>query len=441
MEFSKNSNSIKKEIFDKIGKFYSLEKEKDKFIPGQSKVNCSGRVYDEKEIISLVDAALEFWLTSGRFTREFENNFCRFLKVKHTLLVNSGSSANLLAIASLTSPELGKKRLIPGDEVITTAVAFPTTVNPIVQNQLVPVFLDVELPTYNINPKELEMAITKKTKAIFLAHTLGNPFDIDTIMKITKKYNLFLIEDACDALSSKYRGKFTGTFGDIGTFSFYPAHHITMGEGGALVTNNDKLKIIIQSFRDWGRACWCEPGKDNTCGKRFKWKLGKLPYGYDHKYMYSHLGYNLKITDLQAAIGVEQLKKLPQFMEIRQNNFNLLYSGLKKYQKFIILPKATPFSHPSWFGFLISVKKNSSFTKNDLVEYLEKNNIATRMLFAGNITKQPAYKNVKYRIVGSLRNTDFIMQNTFWIGVYPGINKEKIGYILEKFDNFFKTRL
>lgn len=436
-----SSSSVKKEIFKKIRTLYNLEKNKIKFVPGKSKINCSGRIYDEKEIIFLVDAALEFWLTAGRFTKEFENNFSHFLNAKHTLLVNSGSSANLLAITVLTSPELGKKRLLPGDEVITTAAAFPTTVNPIVQNQLIPVFLDIELPTYNIDPEKLKRAISKKTKAIFLAHTLGNPFDIDTVMKIAKKYNLFLIEDACDALGSKYKGKLVGTFGDIATFSFYPAHHITMGEGGALVTNNDKLKMLIQSFRDWGRACWCEPGKDNTCGKRFKWKLGRLPYGYDHKYIYSHLGYNLKITDLQAAIGVEQLKKLPNFIRIRKNNFSLLYEGLKKYQNYLILAKATALSEPSWFGFLISVKESSSFTKNELVEYLEKNKIATRMLFAGNITKQPAYRNVKYRIVGSLKNTDFVMQNTFWIGVYPGINKEKIDYILDKFDNFFKTKL
>lgn len=434
-------NKIKKEIFKKIKRLYSLDKNKFRFVPGKTRVNCSGRVYDEKEITSLVDAALEFWLTAGRFTKQFEDSFCKFLKVKYALLVNSGSSANLLAIAALTSPQLGSRRLLPGDEVITTACAFPTTVNPLVQNQLIPVFLDIELPTYNVMPEGIEKAISKRTKAIFLAHTLGNPFDIDGVVKIAKKYNLFFIEDACDALGSKYKGRLVGTFSDIGTFSFYPAHHITMGEGGALVTNNNKLKIVIQSFRDWGRACWCDTGMDNTCGRRFKWKLGRLPYGYDHKYIYSHLGYNFKITDLQAAIGVEQLKKLPDFIRIRKNNFKILYEGLKKYRDYLILPQATASSCPSWFGFLISVKKNSRFTKNDLVEYLEKNNIATRMLFTGNITKQPAYKNVKYRIVGSLKNTDFVMQNTFWIGVYPGLTKEMISYVLDKFSSFFRQRL
>ncbi|MDD5165798.1 MAG: lipopolysaccharide biosynthesis protein RfbH [Candidatus Omnitrophica bacterium] len=438
---NKRNQKLKSDIFKKVRAFYKLENQPNRFIPGETKVNCSGRVYDEKEIISLVDSALEFWLTSGRFAREFEEGFCRFLKCKHTLLVNSGSSANLLAVTTLTSPELGKKRLEPGDEIITTAAAFPTTVSPIVQNQLVPVFLDVELPGYNINPKIVEKAVTKKTKAIFVAHTLGNPFDLTKIVKIAKKYGLFLIEDACDALGSKYKGRYVGTFGDIGTFSFYPAHHITMGEGGALVTNNDKLKVIIQSFRDWGRACWCEPGEDNCCGRRFEWKLGDLPYGYDHKYIYSHLGYNLKATDMQAAIGVEQLKKLGKFIRIRSRNFELLYAGLKKYEDYLILPKANPGALPSWFGFLISVKKGAGFSKNELVEYLEKNKIATRMLFAGNIIKQPVFKDIKYRVSGTLENTDFIMQSTFWIGVYPGINREMVNYILERFAHFFKNRL
>lgn len=435
----RKSDSLKKEIFKKVRDFYKLGISKPGFIPGKTRINCSGRIYDEKEIISLVDSALEFWLTTGRFAKKFEDNFCDFLKTKYCLLVNSGSSANLLAISALTSPELGKRSLMPNDEVISTAAAFPTTVNPIAQNQLVPVFLDVELPTYNINSKHLKQAITKKTKAIFLAHTLGNPFNLREVVDIAKKHDLFLIEDACDALGSKYNDEYAGTFGDIGTFSFYPAHHITMGEGGALITNNAKLKEIIQSFRDWGRACWCEPGRDNCCGKRFEWKLGRLPAGYDHKYIYSHLGYNLKATDLQAAIGVEQLKKLSDFMLIRKSNFNSLYEGLKKYRNYIILPKAEVDSSPSWFGFLISVKPNAGFTKNELVEYLEKNKIATRMLFAGNITKQPAYKNIKYRIVGTLKNTDFIMHNTFWIGVYPGITKEMISYILNKFARFFEN--
>jgi CDP-6-deoxy-D-xylo-4-hexulose-3-dehydrase len=431
---------IKKDIFKKVKEFYKLENQGRSFVPGKSKVNCSGRVYDEKEMISLIDSALEFWLTAGRFAEEFEERFCKFLKCKHTLLVNSGSSANLLAVTALTSSELGKRRLEPGDEVITTAAAFPTTVNPIVQNQLVPVFLDVKLPDYNIDVGMIERAITKKTKAIFIAHTLGNPFDLSGISRIVKKHGLFLIEDACDALGSKYKNQYVGTFGDIGTFSFYPAHHITMGEGGALVTNSDLFKNIIQSFRDWGRACWCGTGQDNCCGKRFKWRLGKLPYGYDHKYIYSHLGYNLKATDMQAAIGVEQLKKLRGFISIRERNFKLIYQGLKKYQDYIILPKATANSSPSWFGFLISVKKNAGFSKNELVEYLEKNKIATRMLFAGNIIKQPAYRDIKFRQLGSLENTDFIMHNSFWIGVYPGIDRRNIKYILDIFASFFKNQ-
>ncbi len=440
MKITEKQKEIKKKIFTLVSDFYRIEKRQERFVPGTTRVNCSGRVYDEKEIISLVEAALEFWLTSGRFTKDFESRFCNFLGVRHTLLVNSGSSANLLAIAALTSPELGKRRLLPEDEIITTAAAFPTTVNPIIQNRLIPVFLDVELPSYNIDPVTLEKAVSKKTKAIFLPHTLGNPFDVAEVLKIAKKYGLFLIEDACDALGSKYDGKFTGTFGDINTFSFYPAHHITMGEGGAVITNNDKLKNIIQSFRDWGRACWCKIGFDNCCGRRFKWKLGKLPYGYDHKYTYSHLGYNLKATDMQAAIGVEQLKKLPGFIALRNRNFNMLYDGLKKYRDRLILPEATPNSSPSWFGFLLSVRKNAGFSKNELVEYLEKNKIATRMLFAGNIIKQPAYKDIKYRRVGTLKNTDFIMQNTFWIGVYPAIKDKQINYILETFHRFFKNR-
>lgn len=439
MDNSDSIRSLKEEIFDKIRNLFKQENAPRAFKPGESKVNCSGRVYDEREIISLVDASLEFWLTAGRFVSSFERDFCDFLKIKFSLLVNSGSSANLLAISALTSSELKKKRLKPHDEVITTAAAFPTTVNPIVQNQLVPVFIDVELPTYNIDPERIEKAISKKTKAIFLAHTMGNPFDARKVSRICRKHGLFFIEDACDALGTKYQDRYAGTFADIGTFSFYPAHHITMGEGGAVVTNNDKLRIIMQSLRDWGRACWCGLGEDGKCGKRFKWKSGGLPYGYDHKYTYSHLGYNLQITDLQAAIGVEQLKKLPQFLEIREKNYSLLYNGLRKYQDYLILPESIACSIPSWFGFLISVKKNNKFTKNKLVEYLEKNKIVTRMLFAGNITKQPAYKNSKYRIFGSLKNTDYIMNNTFWIGVYPGINEEMIGYVLERFDAFFKN--
>jgi CDP-6-deoxy-D-xylo-4-hexulose-3-dehydrase len=434
------SNNIKKEIFNLVTKYY-IEKHKVKvFVPGKTYIPYAGRVYDEKEIISLVDSALDFWLTAGRFAKQFENDFAKFLGVKHCVLTNSGSSANLLAISALTSPKLGERRLKPGDEVLTTACAFPTTVNPIIQNNLIPVFMDVDVGTYNIKTDKIEGSISKKTKAIFLAHTLGNPFDLDKICKICEKYNLWLIEDNCDALGSRYNEKYTGTFGHIATFSFYPAHHITMGEGGALVTNDNQLKKLIKSFRDWGRDCWCEPGCDNTCGKRFGWQLGNLPFGYDHKYIYSHIGYNLKITDMQAAIGVEQLKKLPLFIKARKNNFKLLYEGLKKYEKYFILPEVESKADPSWFGFLLTVRSDAGFTRDEIVKYLENNKIAIRMLFAGNIIRHPSFENVKYRINGNLKNTDFIMNNTFWVGVYPGYTEKIIKYLLEKIFTFIKKR-
>jgi len=429
---------MKKEIFDLITKYYKEKHETKPFVPGKTYIQYAGRVYNEKEMISLVDSALDFWLTAGRFAKQFEEEFAKFLGAKHCILTNSGSSANLLAISALTSPKLGERRLRPGDEVITTACAFPTTVNPIIQNNLIPVFVDVDVETYNIQVDKIERAISNKTKAIFLAHTLGNPFDIDKILEICKKYNLWLIEDNCDALGSKYNGKYTGTFGHIATFSFYPAHHITMGEGGALVTNDIQLEKLIKSFKDWGRDCWCEPGCDNTCGKRFGWQLGTLPYGYDHKYIYSHIGYNLKITDMQAAIGVEQLKKLPSFIEARKKNFMLLYEGLKKYKKYFILPEIEPKADPGWFGFLITVREDAEFTRDEIVKYLENNKIATRMLFAGNIIRHPGFENVKYRVFGNLKNTDFIMNNTFWIGVYPGLSDEQLKYIIDKFSTFMK---
>jgi len=431
---------IKKEIFDLVTKYYKEKHKTKPFIPGETYIQYAGRVYGEKEMISLVDSALDFWLTAGRFAKQFEEEFAKLLGVKYCILTNSGSSANLLAISALTSPKLGERRLKPGDEVITTACAFPTTVNPIIQNNLVPVFVDVDIGTYNIQVDKIEAALSKKTKAIFLAHTLGNPFDLDKILEICKKYNLWLIEDNCDALGSKYNGKYTGTFGHIATFSFYPAHHITMGEGGALVTNDTQLERLIKSFRDWGRDCWCEPGCDNTCGKRFEWKLGSLSFGYDHKYIYSHIGYNLKITDMQAAIGVEQLKKLPVFIEARKKNFILLYEGLKKYEKYFILPEIEPKADPSWFGFLITVRKDVGFTRDEIVKYLENNKIATRMLFAGNIVRHPSFENVNYRVCGNLKNTDFIMNNTFWIGVYPGLSSEMIDYIINKIGKFIKKR-
>ncbi|MBU2102347.1 MAG: lipopolysaccharide biosynthesis protein RfbH [Candidatus Omnitrophica bacterium] len=434
----KTELEIRKEIFKKILELFRLKEQQKKFIPGKTKINYAGRVYDEKELINLADALLDFWLTSGRYAKQFEEQFAELLGTKHCLLTNSGSSANLLAISALTSPMLTNKRLKPGDEVIVTACGFPTTLNPIIQNNLIPVFIDIEPGTYNIQAESIEKAISKKTKAIVVAHTLGNPAAIDKIMQIVKKYNLWFIEDNCDALGSKYKGQLTGTFGQISTSSFYAPHHITMGEGGAVLTNDPLLRRIIMSFRDWGRACWCETGHDNTCGKRFKWQLGKLPLGYDHKYIYSHIGYNLKITDLQAAIGCAQLKKLSKFIEVRKKNFNYLYNHLRKYEKYFIMPQATKNSEPSWFGFPLLVKEGAPFSRNGIVEYLEHNKIATRMLFGGNLTKQPAYANIKCRIPFGLKNTDLVMSNLFWIGVYPGIGEKQIAFITATFDNFIK---
>ena len=432
-----NEKTLRNEIFQKVKELYLLRKEEpNDFIPGDSYIPYAGRVYDEKEIISLVDSALDFWLTAGRYANQFETEFAEFLGVKHCLLTNSGSSANLLAVSALTSPKLGEKRLKPGDEVITVAAAFPTTVNPIIQNNLVPVFVDVDLGTYNIQADKIEEAISDKTRAIFIAHTLGNPFNLKEVMEIAEKYDLWVIEDNCDALGSKYNGQYTGTFGHIATFSFYPPHHMTMGEGGALVTNDAQLKRLIESFRDWGRDCWCEPGCDNSCGKRFEWQLGELPFGYDHKYIYSHIGYNLKLTDMQAAIGVEQLKKLPSFIEARKQNFRMLYDGLKKCEDYFILPEIEPEADPSWFGFLLTVREDAGFTKDDIVKYLEEHKIATRMLFAGNITKHPCFEDVEYRVSGGLVNTDRIMNDTFWIGLYPGLSDHHLKFMLERIRDF-----
>lgn len=430
---------IREKIFGQVKELYSLRRDQEKFIPGKTPVNYAGRIYNEREMISLVDASLDFWLTAGRYAKKFEKKFARFLGMKYCLLTNSGSSANLLAVSALTSSKLGRKRLKPGDEIVTTACGFPTTLNPIIQCKLIPVFIDIDIGTYNIQVGKIEGAITKRTRAIFIAHTLGNPADINKILQIVRRYNLWFIEDNCDSLGSEYRGKYTGTYGHISTYSFYPAHHITMGEGGAVLTNDPLLRSIILSFRDWGRECWCEPGHHNTCGRRFGWQLGKLPFGYDHKYIYSHIGYNLKVTDMQAAIGVEQLKKLPKFIKKRKENFRMLYDRFKKHGKYFVLPQAIKDSEPSWFGFPILVKKDAPFTRAGIVEYLEKNKIATRMLFGGNLIKQPAYQNTKYRIFGSLKNTDLVMNNLFWIGVYPGITKEKLKYILKIFDEFLRA--
>ena len=436
----RTKEKIKKEIFDKVLELYKLQKKQEKFIPGKTKVFYSGGIYNEKELINIIDSSLDFWLTMGKYADKFEEKLAKFLGMKYCLLTNSGSSANLLAISALTSPELKDRRLKPGDEVITTACGFPTTLSPIIQNNLIPVFIDVELGTYNINVDKIEEAITEKTKAIFFAHTLGNPANLDKIMKIVEKYNLWFIEDNCDALGSKYKGKYTGTFGQMSTYSFFPAHHITMGEGGAVVTNSPKLKKIIASFRDWGRHCWCKPGHDNTCKKRFKWQLGDLPFGYDHRYIYSHIGYNLKATDMQAAVGVEQLNKLPGFIKKRKENFKLFYKALKKYEKWFVLPEATENSEPSWFGFPLLVKENRLFSRDEIVHYLEDNKIVTRMLFGGNLIKQPAYKDITYRVVGSLENTDLVMNNLFFIGVYSGITKEKLNYVVKIFDKFFEKK-
>lgn len=426
-------------ILNLVKEYYKETFVQQSFEPGKTSIPFAGRFFSEEEMVNLIDASLDFWLTTGRYAEEFETQFAEFMQQRSCLLVNSGSSANLVAFSTLTSELLKTKRILPGNEVITVAAGFPTTVNPIVQYGAVPVFVDVDLETFNIKSSLVESAVTEKTKAIMLAHTLGNPFDIDTVKSIAEKYGLFLIEDCCDAVGSTYRGKMVGTFGDLATTSFYPAHHITMGEGGSVLTRNPLLKRIAISMRDWGRDCYCDPGCDNTCGRRFKGQYGNLPKGYDHKYVYSHIGYNLKVTDMQAAIGVAQLKKLPDFIQKRKDNFNKLYNGLKQYEEYLILPKATPNSDPSWFGFPFNIRENSKFNRNDLAEFLEEHKILTRQLFAGNMTKQPAYKNVNYRISDTLDNTDYIMHNTIFIGVYPGIDDIRMNFILSVFDKFFNN--
>jgi len=434
----RNEKEIREEIFERVSELYQLRRSCTQFIPGKSRINYAGRVYDEREMISLVDASLDFWLTTGRYAKQFEKGLADFIGMRYCLLTNSGSSANLLAISALTSPKLGERRLRPGDEVITTACGFPTTLNPIIQNNLIPVFNDVELGTYNIQADGIEEAITDKTKAIFVSHTLGNPVELEKILKLAKDYDLWFIEDNCDALGSKFKGRYTGSFGHISTCSFYPAHHITMGEGGAVLTDDSEMKKIIASFRDWGRDCWCDPGCDDTCRRRFEWNLGSLPSGYDHKYIYSHIGYNLKVTDMQAAIGVEQLKKLPTIIERRKENFGRLFREIKMYQEYFVLPNWADNSDPSWFGFPILVKEDAPFTRSDIVKHLEARGIATRMLFGGNLIKQPAYEGIKFRVISHLTNTDLIMNNLFWIGVYPGLTEETIQYMLSAFQEFFR---
>jgi CDP-6-deoxy-D-xylo-4-hexulose-3-dehydrase len=435
---NQRATQLRAEILQLVAEYYKEAFAPVPFQPGVTPVPVSGRVFDDAEIKHLVEAALDFWLTTGRFAAQFEREFARFFGLRHAMLVNSGSSANLLALSCLTSPKLGDRALRPGDEVITVAAGFPTTVNPIFQNQLVPVFVDVHIPTYNVDVDQLEAALSDRTRAIMLAHTLGNPFDAQRVVDFARRHQLWLIEDCCDAVGATYQGKKVGTFGDLATVSFYPAHHITMGEGGCVLTDNSKLKTLVESFRDWGRDCWCEPGKDNTCGKRFGWQLGELPEGYDHKYTYSHIGYNLKATDMQAAVGVAQLAKLPAFIEARRRNFQVLWQGLSDLAEFFILPQATPGSDPSWFGFPITVADDAPFTRNDLVQFLEQRKIGTRLLFGGNLIRQPAYSDKKYRVVDNLINTDKALHDTFWIGVYPGLTKQMLDFIISSIHDFIK---
>jgi len=455
-DLSKEEEELRREILDKVALFADYKYKQKEFSPGESHVPVSGKVLGGKELKYLVDASLDGWLTTGRYNTEFEKQLAEYVGVKHVLTTNSGSSANLLAFSALTSEKLGKDALKAGDEIIAVAAGFPTTVNPALQYGLIPVFVDVDIPTYNIDCSKLEVAVSDKTRAIVIAHTLGNTFNIDEVMIFARKHNLWVIEDCCDALGTtytpssdlmNYKGKrslagksaHVGTFGDIATFSFYPAHHITMGEGGAVFTDNGKLKPIIESFRDWGRDCFCAPGDDNTCKKRFCWKLGSLPEGYDHKYTYSHIGYNLKITDMQAAVGLAQLDSLNEFIAARKRNFSFLTERLKSCEKFLILPKATRGSDPSWFGFPITLRESTDFKRIDLMKHLDANNIGARLLFAGNLIRQPYFEGLNFRVSGDLTNTDKAMNDTFWIGLYPGLNEEMLSFMVEKLETFFSV--
>ena len=472
-----NDESLRNQVQSAVGNYYRAvhaPRRQAPFIPGKTPVSVSGKVYDMDDMAALVEASLDFWLTTGRFAASFESCFSEFLGIHHTSLCNSGSSANLLAISCLTSPVLKDRRLQAGDEVITLAAGFPTTVNPILQNRLIPVFVDVVIPTYNVDTSQLDAALSNRTRAVFLPHTLGNPFDLDVVTAFCRKHDLWLIEDNCDALGATYdlkseigayppvrvsvqspppsssqgsseRGSvgrerlLTGVFGDIATFSFYPAHHITMGEGGAVATSSRELKRLIESFRDWGRDCWCETGRNNTCKQRFDQQFGDLPSGYDHKYIYSHIGYNLKLTDMQAALGLSQLKKLPQFIALRQRNFQILFDGLKTLDEFFILPEATPHAQPSWFGFPIAVRPEAPFTRPELIRHLDQARIDTRLLFGGNLIRQPAYRDVPHRRIGDLKNSDFVMNQVFWIGVYPGLTEEMLAYVIAEMKRFIQS--
>jgi CDP-6-deoxy-D-xylo-4-hexulose-3-dehydrase len=433
-QFAKDK--IRKQILELVQKYADLEFAPKSFVPGQTVVPPSGKLIGAAELQNMVEASLDGWLTTGRFNELFEKKLAEFIGVKYAITVNSGSSANLVAFSTLTSSRLGERAICKGDEVIGVAAGFPTTVNPILQFGAVPVFVDVDPLTHNIDATKIEAAISSKTKAIMLAHSLGNPFNLDVVTALCKKHNLWLVEDCCDALGTTYRGRMVGTFGDIATLSFYPAHHITMGEGGAVFTNNHELKQIAESFRDWGRDCYCPPGKDNTCGKRFAWQLGGLPYGYDHKYTYSHLGYNLKITDMQAACALAQLEKAPEFIQARKDNFHFLKERLKSCEEFLLLPQATENSDPSWFGFPITLKNDCPVSRVDLTTFLDQQKIGTRLLFAGNLTRQPYMTDVKYRISGDLINTDIVMNNTFWIGVQPALSTVMLDYAAIQIETF-----
>ncbi len=431
--------ALRQQIAALVSEYHSQAFSPAAFVPGESPVPVSGKVFDDHELRLLVDASLDFWLTTGRYAEAFERRFAKLLGVRHAMLCNSGSSANLLAVSALTSERLGKRRLLPGDEVITVASGFPTTVNAIVQNQLVPVFLDVELGTYNAQLDDLDDAVGPRTRAVFMAHTLGNPFPLDAIAELCERRGLWLLEDNCDALGARYDGKLTGSFGDLATVSFYPAHQITMGEGGCVLARRPLLKKLVESFRDWGRDCWCETGVENTCGKRFSWQLGELPFGYDHKYTYSHIGYNLKLTDMQAAIGVAQLDKLEGFVQARRDNWQRLHDGLADLDC-LVMPRAAPRSDPSWFGFALTVRPEAGFTRRELVTHLDEARIGSRLLFGGNLLRQPAYRHVAHRVVGEMRNADLISEGTFWLGVYPALTAEMLDFVIHTVREFVAAR-
>lgn len=431
---------LRNDISKLVKEYYTEKFGQKEFKAGNSMVHYAGRVFDENELVNAVNASLDFWLTEGRFSEEFSDKIADFLGVNHVLLTNSGSSANLLAFSALTSDKLGDRKLQAGDEVISVAAGFPATVTPIIQYGLIPVFVDVEIPTYNIDVEMMRKAITPKTKCIFIAHTLGNPFDLEAVMELANEHNLWVIEDNCDAFGSKYDGKYTGTFGHLSTISFYPAHHITTGEGGAIITNDPFLANLVRAFRDWGRDCYCAGGENNTCGKRFTQKFGALPVGYDHKYVYSEIGYNLKMTDIQAAIGSAQMYKLSFFCDQRRANFELYFTIFNKYPQYFILPEATKLSDPAWFSFIVTLKEGCPFTREELTRYFSSKHIETRNLFAGNMVKQPGFINKKYRIADHLNNTDYIMNNTFFLGTYPGLTEEMLRYVENTLDEFIKTK-